>query len=180
MAGALCTAAAGLAQEVAGYVRCGTPRETFEASFVAAERAARDAAPEWGPWYALAPFENAGGKGFDAAYPPEQGVDLAADYLGAGGERIRWARMDGFKDGPVNDLKLYAKNEYVCTYLYREVRAAAACSVRVELGSDDTLTVWLNGERLLAKNVARSCQPGSEKLVRPARICSRQQSSVDM
>jgi VCBS repeat protein len=34
----------------------------------------------------------------------------------------------------------------------------------ISLGSDDTLSVWLNGEKLLAQNVLRPCTPDSEQL----------------
>ncbi len=42
-------------------------------------------------------------------------------------------------------------------------REPGACRARRH-GSDDTLTVWLNGEKLLSKNVARACVLGSERL----------------
>src|SRR5262249_34393860 len=44
-------------------------------------------------------------------------------------------------------------------YLYREIEVATATELPVSLGSDDTLTVWLNGERLLAENVNRAAAP---------------------
>ena len=156
-----------LAQDPVWYAKRGTLRETFGGSFAAAERAARETMPAYGPWHVIAPFDNADGKGFDAVYPPEKGVDLTAECEGLGGGKLRWKRMDAFKDGAVNDLKIFEKNEDVCAYLYREIDAPVALSVPVELGSDDTLTVWLNGERLLAKKVARPCKLGDEHLALP-------------
>jgi hypothetical protein len=91
-------------------------------------------------------------------------VELTLECEGAAGRKLRWKRMDAFKDGVANDLKIFEKNEDVCAYLYREIVAPEALSVPVELGSDDTLTVWLNGEKLLAKKVARPCKLGDERL----------------
>ncbi len=39
-----------------------------------------------------------------------------------------------------------------------------ACTGTLEIGSDDGVAVWLNGERLLAKDVPRGWSPGEEKV----------------
>jgi hypothetical protein len=153
------------AADPAWYARRPTVRETFEASFEAAARATREQAPAYGPWYVAAPFPNADGKGFAEVYPPEREVRLDAEYQGVGGKPIRWARKDAFKDGVVNDLKIFETNDYVCAYLYREIESPVAQDMPVDLGSDDTVTVWLNGERLLSKKVARPCKLGDEHVL---------------
>ena len=40
----------------------------------------------------------------------------------------------------------------------------AAMEMPISLGSDDTLTVWCNGEKLLSQNVLRPCTPDSDQL----------------
>lgn len=152
------------AADPAWYAKRSTLRETVESSCAAAERAAREQAPAYGPWHVIAPFENADGKGFETVYPPEREVRLDAEYPGVGGKAVRWKRMDTFKDGVVNDLKIFETNDFVCAYLYREIESPVAQDVPVDMGSDDTVTVWLNGERLLAKKVARPCKLGDEHL----------------
>ncbi len=166
----LTLAAAGAsAADPAWYARRPTLRETFEASYEAAERAAREHAPTYGAWHVIAPFPNADGKGFETAYPPEQEIRLDAECAGVDGKPVRWSRKDAFKDGVVNDLKIFETNDYVCAYLYREIESPVAQEVAVDMGSDDTVTVWLNGERLLAKKVARPCKLGDEHLTLPLR-----------
>ncbi len=161
LAGILATGA--WAQAPAWYVKKGSLLETFEASLAATEKVLPVTRPAYGPWYAMAPFSN-GGKAFDTAYPPEKAVDLAAECEGAEGRTLRWKRMDAFKDGASNDLMVFEKNSDACAYLYREIDAPAAMDVPVLLGSDDTLTVWLNGERLLARNVDRGCNLGDDRV----------------
>ena len=155
------------AEDPAWYVRRATLRETFEAAYTAAGRGAREAVPVYGPWHVIAPFPNADGKGFETVYPPEREINLAAEYPGAGNQQVRWQRRDDFRDGVVNDLKIFKTNDYVCAYLYREIVSPVAQALPVELGSDDTITVWLNSRRLLAKRVARPCRLGDERLVLP-------------
>ncbi len=161
-----CTCAA----DPAWYARRGTLRETFEVSFAALDSGA-EPAPEGdvrlGPWHLIGPFDNTDGRGFDAAYAPEKGLDLDAECEGAEGRKVRWRRMDGFKDGHSHSLAVFDKSAAVCAYLYREVETSHATRLPVALGSDDTLTVWLNGERLLAKNVDRPCTLGDDRVTLP-------------
>ena len=123
-------------------------------------------APGLGPWHYVGPFDNADGRGFDAVYPPEQGVDLKATYAGKGGEKVAW-QEGKFRDGETNNLALFKPewNENAAVYLYRELGFGGAVRLPVSLGSDDTLTVWLNGARVHAENVARACAPDQAQLV---------------
>src|SRR5262249_17502782 len=41
-------------------------------------------------WALAAPFDNAGGVGFKAVYPPEKGVDLTATYTGKKDVKVTW------------------------------------------------------------------------------------------
>src|SRR5262249_18844890 len=82
-----------------------------------------------------------------------------------GGEEARW-REGKFTDGKVTSLMLFRpqNNVNAAVYLHREIEVAAPTDLPISLGSDDTLTVWLNGQRLLAKNVQRACAPDQERL----------------
>jgi hypothetical protein len=113
-----------------------------------------------GPWHLAGPFDNSEGKGFATAYPPEKEVDLSAEYAGKNNEKVAWKKRE-FVDGQVNTLRVFKPehNENVAAYLYRELEVPSATELPVSLGSDDTLSVWLNGEPLAAENVARGCAP---------------------
>ena len=156
---------AAVAQDPAWYAKRATLRETFAASFAALESAAEDprAQASFGPWYVLGAFDNTDARGFDTAYPPERGVDLAAEYEGAEGRKIRWRRMDGFKDGQPNSLMIFDKNAAACAYAYREIESPREQRLPVAFGSDDALAVWLNGERLLSRKVDRPCRLGDDR-----------------
>ncbi len=120
----------------------------------------------FGDWHYLGPFDNSGGKGFATAYPPEKEIDLAKKYPGKNGEEAAW-REGKFRDGEINNVALFKpeNNVQAAVYLYREIESNAARDLPVSLGSDDTLTVWLNGQMLLAENVARACAPDQNQLV---------------
>jgi hypothetical protein len=125
----------------------------------------------FGPWYYAGPFDNPGDNGFTMQYPPERGVDLTAAYVGKDGVKVTW-RPGAFRDGQINTLAVFqppAHNENTVVYVYREIDFGGLAELPVSLGSDDTLTVWLNGELLWAENVSRGCVPDEVKLTLPLR-----------
>jgi hypothetical protein len=129
--------------------------------------------PIVGAWYYIGPFDNTSGRGFATAYPPEREIDLGKQYVGKNGQKVAW-RQGRFPDGQVNSLALFGAglNDNTVVYLYRELDFGSPVRLPVSLGSDDTLTAWLNGRKLLAENVSRGCQADQAKLaldLRPGR-----------
>jgi hypothetical protein len=118
-----------------------------------------------GKWHYIGPFDNTDNQGFDAPYPPEKEIDLEKSYAGKNGETARWQQLKDFGVGQVNDLRLFRDNENTCIYLYHEIETSEALQLPVSLGSDDTLTVWLNDERLVAVNVHRAAEPDQDHAV---------------
>jgi len=122
--------------------------------------------PKTGVWYYIGPFDNTSRRGFNTAYPPEREIDLSKSYPGKEGAKAVW-KEGKFTDGKVTSLALFRSgrhNRQVAVYVYRVLDFGQALDLPVSLGSDDTLTVWLNGEKVLAQNVDRSCRPDQAKL----------------
>ncbi len=114
----------------------------------------------FGTWHYCGPFDNPGNRAFDTVYAPEKEIDLAAKYPGKGGEEAVW-KEGKFTDGQVNGLTLFKPehNQNAAVYLYREIECARPIDIPVSLGSDDTLTVWLNRQKLVSQNVQRGAAP---------------------
>src|SRR5205807_2195211 len=77
-------------------------------------------------------------------------VDLKATYTGKGGAKFGWKEFTDFKLGQVVDLqKLFptAKTD-ACVYLYHAFEAPKAFKWPLSFGSDDTLSVFINGKRV--------------------------------
>ncbi len=144
--------------------------------------AAAAKAPVFGPWQFIGGFDNTGGQGFEKVYPPETEIDLKKKYPAKGGQQAEW-KQPNFPDGQVHSflpsLPGPFQNESVA-YLYREMESAAACEIPASFGSDDTLTVWFNGKKIIAQNEGRGAapdqalaklavQPGKNKLL--LKIC---------
>ena len=114
--------------------------------------------PKLGKWHHLGPLDNTGGRGFLTAHDCEKSIDLKAEYTGKNNLKIRW-QEGNFTDGAVNNLAIYPVNAWVCTYLHREIEADRDMDVPASFGSDDTLTVWLNKERIIYDGTYRGCAP---------------------
>lgn len=125
------------------YVKRDTRRSTRNASLEASRPL-----PLVDTWQVIGPFECANDDEFKKSYPPEERIDLSAEYDGAG-ERVRWKEMR-LADGRVNSLRKFKRNDNVACYLYRRIEVERPLRVRVSLGSGKGMIVWLNGEQLLS------------------------------
>ena len=105
-----------------------------------------------GPWYTTGALP---AKSFSQAMFPEQAVDLKAK--GARGKAL-WTQQRRWADGVVHKLN---SGNGTATYLYRTITAKQNITVTGGFGSDDGLTVWLNGKRILSNNVSRG--PGADQ-----------------
>ena len=112
-------------------------------------------------WMFVGPFANDNGAGFDAEYPPEQGkVDLNAAYTGAGNKEVKWMRSQdkgkpALGDAAIDFMKIFTPNESVCAYAYTTVSSDQERKVYLAMGSDDTITAWINGKKIWANNCTR-------------------------
>lgn len=144
------------------YVKKDSRRATREASLLASGLVKLD-----NPWYLLGPFDNADNRGFDTPYPPEQGVDLAAELPVVGGT-ARWRKMN-FSDGRVHTLRRFDRDGPLVCYLYRQISSPSAADLRVSLGSDDGIKLWLNGQLLHVNDVERSASADQDHVILPLR-----------
>lgn len=130
---------------VGQYVRKGNRADTVRATL------ASHGLPNLeGKWYHAGPFDNLNQEGFDFVYPPEKGVDLKASYIGKGARKVTWKEFTTFTPGKVIDLTpLYEDRTNSTVYLYHAFESPRAFKLRLSLGSDDTLTVYFNGKRVL-------------------------------
>ena len=104
-------------------------------------------------WHLVAPFDNTGTKGFDVAYPPEEGVDLAAIYVGKN-VQARWqAHLSDDPYGIVDFNKALDKYKGAIGYAYTEFVATSQRPVDLRLGCINGNKVWVNGEEAMSNHV---------------------------
>ena len=127
-----------------GCLLCHKMEPAAYARFTLLGAALKDVPVKQRPWNVMGPFES-GGK-HDIVFPPEKTVDLAAEYDDGAGGKVRWQDGSGFEDSKVHTL---FKNRPNCeTYFYRTVEADRDLTGTLYVGSDDTIVVWVNRERV--------------------------------
>lgn len=102
---------------------------------------------EVSPIYPFTPSDTAS---FDKAHPPETAPGtIAWQTVPMTGYQLDLGALFG---GPTNCV----------SYLRVAFEATATCRVRLSLGSDDGITVFLDGKKLLARDVYRGCRLGDD------------------
>jgi hypothetical protein len=114
-----------------------------------------------GGWHSVGPFgESNGQKSLSENYGPEGGVDLGAPV---GVAQLNWVDRPDYADGKVHLLA----NASGSTYLYREIHAQTPRALRVGVGSDDGIRIWLNGELMHDNPAARGVALDQDSLELP-------------
>ncbi|MBX9585166.1 MAG: SMP-30/gluconolactonase/LRE family protein [Gemmataceae bacterium] len=139
-----------------GYVRKPTRAETARATLAGYGLPTLE-----GTWHYAGPFDNANKVALDTAYAPEKKVDLADTFTGKDGKRFGWKEFDGFGPGRVVSLlPLFPDDrEHSVAYLLHEFRSPRAFTLPLSFGADDTLTVFVNGKRVLLEDHERAAEP---------------------
>jgi len=109
----------------------------------------------------IGPFGCKSCNSFSKAFPPEKEIDFSADYAGSIAQ-VHWQSSSVDAAGYLNFLNYLLPTHWVCAYAYCKVISPEAVSAQVRLGSNDTVTLWYNGKKILSKNVERSAAPDSD------------------
>ncbi len=95
-------------------------------------------------WYVIGPFEGHGDESMQAAYPPEDAVDLDAAYPGPEGRTLTWQFTSrGFYPFIPPDRRANA-----VYYAYTELRVDDDRDVWIAVAADDDSMMWVD-ERLV-------------------------------
>jgi len=103
-------------------------------------------------WKVIGPFDNKDRAGFEKVFPPEQGIDLAAEYDGLNG-KVKWQDFKTTDDYGMVDLnKPLGALKEVTGYAYAEFHADKARPVELRIGCKNGWKVWLNGKYLFGRD----------------------------
>ena len=103
-------------------------------------------------WQLAGPFDNTDKKGFDVAYPPETGVDLAANYPGKLGE-VTWKKLATEDEyGVFNIAKQTSPYKGAVMYAYTTFHADKPLPVDIRLGTPNAWKLWVNGELIFGRD----------------------------
>ncbi len=96
----------------------------------------------------------------DDAFERDFGVEAISDDPQASAT-LAWTRHDEWLDGEVHPLPMPDRS---ALYLARTVTAAAPCRLKLSLGSDDGIRVWVAGAEVLTRKVSRGVAPDQDEV----------------
>ena len=103
-------------------------------------------------WKVIGPFDNKDRLGFEKVFPPEQSIDLTAEYDGLNG-KVKWQDYKATDDyGKVDLNKPCGALKEVTGYAYTEFYADKKHPVELRLGCKNGWKVWLNGKYLFGRD----------------------------
>lgn len=96
-------------------------------------------------WKLIGPFDNTEKSGFDRVYPPEEAIDLQAEYKGKS-STVRWidyVSEDNY--GMVDINKGLVEEKGVAAYAFHEFTSDIAQDVELRVGGKNAFKLWVNG-----------------------------------
>jgi len=76
-------------------------------------------------------------------------VDLSASFVGVGGKRVTWQSVNAVDpDGQIDLGRTYSHDHDRAACGFAKLESPHERNARMVVGSDDTLTVWLNGKQV--------------------------------
>jgi hypothetical protein len=104
-------------------------------------------------WHLITPFDNSGGAGYKAEYPPEKDVDLKAVCKGKGDAEARWG-LYVTKDahGKVDLNAVLGKKKGVVAYGYAVVDSPKERLIEVRAGTQNAVKIYLNGKEIVRRD----------------------------
>ncbi|MBI3839844.1 MAG: hypothetical protein HY288_18125 [Planctomycetia bacterium] len=104
-------------------------------------------------WWLVGPFDAPRFSGFARQFPPEQQVDLQAEYVGQEGRTIGWLRYRTADPlGELNLIQALGPAKEAVAYAYTYVESPREQAAQLRCGADDNCTVWLNGQKVFGRD----------------------------
>jgi hypothetical protein len=117
-------------------------------------------------WKLIGAFDNVGGVGFAAVYPPEKEIDFAAQYEGKDGE-VSWS--DHASEETYGNVDLYQaikRENGTVAYGATLFDSRQPRDVDIRFGTVNATKIWLNGELLDANEVYHANDEMDQYIVR--------------
>jgi hypothetical protein len=110
-------------------------------------------------WQVVGPFDNRGGKGFTAIFPPEEGVDLGMTYAGKDGTQVGWrdfrtagapGRVVPATLAKVDLNAIIGRHKGAVAYAFAVVESPTEQGVELRAASPNGIKLFLNGTGICA------------------------------
>ena len=115
-------------------------------------------------WWLVGPFDNKGRKGMETEYPPEKEFIPNRTYTGHQTQQVGWQLYDGKDDAYISLAKVFNQSNEAVAYARRIFNVKEKTSLKIGLGSNDGIKMWVNGKLLHSHIIARTARPNDDVL----------------
>jgi hypothetical protein len=115
-------------------------------------------------WWIIGPFDNPDGKGLKIDYPPEKEFDDSKTYPGRNGKTISWRHINNKESGYIDFTKLFREYDLGVAYARGAIVMQQAIKMKIGIGSNDGVRLWINGKLLLDRQIERKAEPNQDVL----------------
>jgi hypothetical protein len=115
-------------------------------------------------WWLIGPFDNRSRKGMDKVYPPEIEFIPNKKYAGHNSQKIGWWLYEGKKDAYISLARLFNPSDEEVVYARRIFNLKEKANLKIGLGSNDGVKMWVNGSLVHSNIVARTALPNDDVL----------------
>lgn len=118
-------------------------------------------------WWIIGPFDNSNENGLSTIYPPESEFDINKTYTGNKNQSVKWKSYINQESGYIDFTKIFHPSENGVVYVSRNFKMDEDKSMKIGVGSNDGVRMWLNGKLVLDHKVLRKAEPNQEILTLP-------------
>lgn len=118
-------------------------------------------------WWIIGPFDNTDGDGLSTIFPPENEFDISKNYKESDNHDVKWKSYINQESGYIDFTKLFNPSENGVVYASRNFKMDEEKSLKIGVGSNDGVRMWLNGKLVLDHKVLRKAEPNQEILTLP-------------
>ncbi len=115
-------------------------------------------------WWIIGPFDNPDGNGLQVKYPPEEEFESAKTYSGRNNQPVRWQHIENKQSGYIDFTKLFRESDVGVAYARGTIELTQDHQVKIGIGSNDGVRLWVNGNMVFDNQVARKAEPNQDVL----------------
>jgi hypothetical protein len=118
-------------------------------------------------WWLIGPFDNINRKGMEKVYPPEKEFIQNRKYTGRNNQQVVWQWYDGKENTYISLAKIFKPSDEDVVYARRVFNLKEKSDLKIGLGSNDGVKMWINGKLVHSNIVARTAVPNDDVLTVP-------------
>jgi hypothetical protein len=113
-------------------------------------------------WWIIGPFDNPDEIGLNLRYPPENEFDIGKSYLAKNNKSISWKYIENKESGYIDFIKFFGDPNDGVAYAKTTIQLKQAGKIKIGLGSNDGVKLWINGVLVHTNKTARKAVPNQD------------------